>query len=111
MSDINNIRKQAFDRLNEKMESSPTLRESWVSTKRYLIQLGYDQAKEELASQWTDINLDPPKDKEMVVFRAFNVQQGTAGNYTSDPYCGWIQNNEYVRWPHPFPPTHYMKLP
>lgn len=111
MSTVEEIRESAFKELNEELENSPTRREAWVSAKRHLFFKGYEAAKQEMADQWLDITLDPPADKEMVVFRGFNIQQGTANNYTTDPYCGWIQNGEFVRWPHPFPPTHYMKLP
>lgn len=33
------------------------------------------------------------------------------GLYTTDPYCVWKEGSEYVRWPHPFPPTHFFELP
>lgn len=49
----------------------------------------------------------------MFVVKAFDVlpMQNSIYKYTSDPYCVWLENGEYVRWPHPFPPTHYLELP
>lgn len=39
--------------------------------------------------------------------------------YTTDPWCVWYQQENptpenkcgFVRWPHPFPPTHWMEIP
>lgn len=111
MSTVEEIRESAFKKLDEYLEKSSTLRETWHATTWHLYYKGYNTAKEELTPQWIDIDLDPPADKEMVVFRGYNIQQGSTNNYTTDPYCGWIQGDEFKRWPHPFPPTHYMKLP
>lgn len=49
----------------------------------------------------------------MFVVKAFNVFPTDTAifKYTSDPYCVWIENGKFVRWPHPFPPTHYAVLP
>lgn len=31
--------------------------------------------------------------------------------YVSDVYHGWWQNTKWTRWPHSFPPTHFMLAP
>jgi hypothetical protein len=38
--------------------------------------------------------------------------------YTTDPYCVWVNEvdeymrpEEFIRWPHPFMPTHFCLLP
>jgi hypothetical protein len=54
-----------------------------------------------------------PVGKEMFVVCAINVSNGfVGGNYTSDPWCVWqYEPGEFMRWPHNFPPTHYLPLP
>jgi hypothetical protein len=33
-------------------------------------------------------------------------------DYTTDPWCTWQPHpGEFARWPHPFPPTHFLLLP
>jgi hypothetical protein len=63
---------------------------------------------------WRDI-ADAPKDgTTMFVVRGFNItnENGHARNYTTDPYCVWPgSDGGWMRWPHSFPPTHYMPLP
>lgn len=53
-----------------------------------------------------------PTDRQMFVARAFNQKVGV-GNYiyTSDAYCVWREGDGFVRWPHPYQPTHWMPLP
>lgn len=54
-----------------------------------------------------------PKDRTMFVAIA------VLPNYTTDPWCVWYQpenltneqNCGFVRWPHPFPPTHWLQIP
>ncbi len=48
--------------------------------------------------------------KVEVVVKAFNVKVYNT-NYTSDPYCVFIRDRKFVRWPHHFPPTHFLVLP
>ena len=60
---------------------------------------------------WINLNNQKPKEKQMVVFIAKDVEGVCSGLYTSDPYCGWIQNGQFVRWPHEFNTTHYMEIP
>ena len=65
-------------------------------------------------SAWQPIETAPTKGREMFVVRGFNVRNGfTGGNpYTTDPWCVWPdENGGFVRWPHHFPPTHWMPLP
>ena len=57
-----------------------------------------------------------PKDRKMFVVQAFDVETGLSTpsggcRYTTDPWCVWYSNGEFVRWPHPFPPTHWLPLP
>lgn len=60
---------------------------------------------------WLPIE-DAPVGREMFVVKAIDVTGFSSGKYTSDPYCVWQEKKgEFVRWPHPFAPTHFMKLP
>jgi hypothetical protein len=45
------------------------------------------------------------KGREMFVVKSLRPE------YNSDPYCVWRENDKFVRWPHEFAPTHFMKLP
>ncbi len=51
----------------------------------------------------------------MFVVRAFGIDPRTgaaSGNYTSDAYAVFRgANGRLVRWPHIWPPTHWMPLP
>ena len=52
-----------------------------------------------------------PKDtKELFVAIAIDINIHN-GKYTSDPYCVWRQDGEFIRWPHEFAPTHWYPLP
>lgn len=67
-----------------------------------------------LAEGWQPIETAPASGREMFVVRAFNVTYPGYGarSYTSDPYCVWPEGTGvWARWPHPFPPTHWMPLP
>ena len=35
----------------------------------------------------------------------------TPNGYLSDPYFSWWDKDKWARWPHPFPPTHWLYLP
>jgi hypothetical protein len=62
---------------------------------------------------WEDIK-DAPIGTEMFVVKTFGVSNGLTGGqtYTSDPWCVWQQKEgEFSRWPHKFPPTHFLRLP
>lgn len=69
----------------------------------------------ELLPVWQPIETAPKQGREMFVVRGFNVTNLNAGcrNYTTDAYCVWPgdEGNGWVRWPHTFPPTHWMPLP
>lgn len=40
------------------------------------------------------------------------VGAGPRVDYTTDRYAGWLDDlGTWVRWPHPFPPTHWRPLP
>ena len=52
--------------------------------------------------------------RKMFVVRAFDIIPpgcSCLSLYTTDAYCVWRDGAEYVRWPHPFPPTHFFELP
>ena len=63
-----------------------------------------------VAAGWLPIESSPRHTKEMFVVRAFDVLIN-GHKYTSDPYCVWADKAEFVRWPHPFEPTHWMRIP
>lgn len=68
--------------------------------------------KQEIPSGWVNLEDETPSEREHVVFKAFNVEYQKGKFYTTDPYCGWINEiGEFVRWPHNFPPTHFYRLP
>lgn len=79
-------------------------------------QTAWDAWQAALASQWQPIDTLPVKQmresREMFVVRGFNVEGMSTGPYTTDPYCVWIGiEDELARWPHRFPPTHWLPLP
>lgn len=51
--------------------------------------------------------------KKMFVVKAIDIfpNDFSPMKYTTDPYCVWMEDGDFVRWPHPFPPTHYTILP
>ena len=68
------------------------------------------------AQEWLPIETAPNEceGRGMFVVRAFDVQNGFTGGfpYTSDPWCVWrCLDGGFARWPHNFPPTHWMPLP
>jgi len=63
---------------------------------------------------WQPIKTAPKEGKTMFVVRGFNVTNinSHVRNYTTDPYCVWPEKDGgWARWPHNFPPTHWMPLP
>jgi len=61
---------------------------------------------------WQPIETAPKETREIFVVRGFRVNVRTAFPYTTDPYCVWRRGDGgYERWPHHFPPTHWMPLP
>lgn len=65
-------------------------------------------------SAWIELddNESRPRERQMVVLIAKDVDIGTPRTYTSDPYCGWLnRDGTFSRWPHSFQPTHYMEIP
>lgn len=75
-----------------------------------------DAALEAYRSQpdgWRPISeLSPKQSRAMFVVKAFDADIGKGVRpYTSDAYCVWREGETFVRWPHPFPPTHFMELP
>ena len=51
--------------------------------------------------------------RRMFIVKAFSVfpTEQSVMPYTTDPYCVWYENGDFVRWPHKFTPTHYAILP
>ena len=63
---------------------------------------------------WQPIETAPKNGRAMFVVQALDVCNSFTGNrpYTTDPYCVWPDDEgDFARWPHPFPPTHWMPLP
>ena len=62
--------------------------------------------------EWQPIETAPKAKKPMIV-----VIARLPSGYLSDPYCVWYDEyrvgalSDWVRWPHSFPPTHWMPLP
>lgn len=59
---------------------------------------------------WQTIDSAPKETRQMFVVKAFGAQVGTT-TYDSDPWCVWHDRGIFYRWPHKFPPTHWMPLP
>lgn len=53
---------------------------------------------------WRPIE-EAPKDKKMIVVIA------VWGSYTTDIYGVFWCDNEWARWPHAAPPTHFLEVP
>lgn len=53
--------------------------------------------------------------RKMFVVIAKDIEIMSGKTYTTDPYCVWYEESReegaFVRWPHPFPPTHFYVLP
>lgn len=63
---------------------------------------------------WKPIGSLPKDYKPMFVAIAIDAitRPGSTITYTTDPWCVWRNDlGTYSRWPHSFPPTHYMELP
>lgn len=63
---------------------------------------------------WQPIDTAPSG--ETTMFLVIGITQGnvfTGGRpYTTDTYCVWQNSKgEFSRWPHNWPPTHWMPLP
>lgn len=65
--------------------------------------------------EWLPIESAPKDGREMYVVRGFDIKPNKKyliSRYTTDPYCVWPDGKgNWARWPHPFPPTHWMPLP
>jgi hypothetical protein len=60
---------------------------------------------------WMPIDTAPLTKKPMFVVIGIDVKVGNT-TYTTDPYCVWRrEDGKFVRWMHPFPPTHWLRLP
>ncbi len=60
---------------------------------------------------WQTIETAPKKTKVMFLVKGFDVDIGSSAKYTTDPWAVWREENEFVRWPHRFNPTHWMPIP
>lgn len=58
-------------------------------------------------SEWMPIETAPPLHKQVLL-----INVGNRPNYVTDQYVGWLtMSGDYARWPHPFPPSHWMPTP
>lgn len=76
-----------------------------------------------MQNEWQSISTLPDDYKGMFVVIGLDVLIPRVNKqYTTDPYCVWLNRNpllkiqevlaeKFVRWPHPFPPTHWLPLP
>jgi len=69
-----------------------------------------EELSEELLP-WRPIETAPTDTKTMFVVIALGVKPVGTFPYDSDPYCVWHHDGVFVRWPHDFPPTHWLPLP
>lgn len=62
---------------------------------------------------WLPIETAPRNQMEMFIVRGFDapIGMGAYGKYTTDAYAVWADEGNFIRWPHPFRPTHWMPLP
>lgn len=63
---------------------------------------------------WLPIENAPKTGRRMFVVKAVGVRPtvGAVSLYTTDPWCVWRDGDgSFARWPHPFPPTHWLELP
>lgn len=65
------------------------------------------EARAQQDDAWRPIESAPRTRHPMFVVRAFS-----GNGYSSDPWCVWRESDGgFARWPHDFPPTHWMPLP
>lgn len=61
---------------------------------------------------WLPIETAPGQCKPSKMFAVIaNTITPQGIPYTTDPYYVWRVVNGFVRWPHPFPPTHWHPMP
>lgn len=64
---------------------------------------------------WQPIETAPQGHRPFPVFVVIAIgttEASTNITYTSDPYCVWRKSDgSFARWPHYFPPTHWLPLP
>jgi hypothetical protein len=65
------------------------------------------------AERWVSVKERLPEiGREMFVVRGFDVIPCEGCRpFTTDAYAVWLEGDKFVRWPHNFPPTHWMLLP
>jgi len=60
--------------------------------------------------EWIACSERMPDIRRLVLLIAINA--GPRGNYTTDHWVGWRDGGGvWARWPHKFPPSHWMPLP
>jgi hypothetical protein len=57
--------------------------------------------------EWRRIDQNTPTGRK----GCFVIAQYPNGPTWSDPYFAWQESGKWQRWPHAFPPTHWMPLP
>jgi hypothetical protein len=65
---------------------------------------------------WQPIETAPQGTKPSTMFAVIAKDVVVCSNgvpYTTDPYYVWRDSDGegFVRWPHPFPPTHWHPMP
>jgi len=71
--------------------------------------IAYRPCRAPVENGWNRLDQIRPPVKRMVMFVAIGI--GPRGDYSTDPYCGWVLDGEIMRWPHEFQPTHWMNIP
>lgn len=58
-------------------------------------------------SEWIPTSKPPGLHQQVLL-----INVGNRPNYVTDQYVGWLtMSGDYARWPHPFPPSHWMPTP
>jgi hypothetical protein len=91
----------------------PFQKSVWTNIELMIAEGTLSKGEEPETEQWLPISTAPKEHKpySMFVVIAMDVIVGNGIRYTTDPYCVWPMGETYVRWPHSFPPTHWMPLP
>lgn len=59
-------------------------------------------------SEWQPIESAPKGRRKVIAL----VSNAGPNGYVTDPWTGWVEEDgSFARWPHQFPPTHWLELP
>lgn len=57
---------------------------------------------------WQPIETAPRGSRKVIVL----ISDAGPDGYVTDPWTGWVERDgKFARWPHKFPPTHWLELP